>query len=134
LTDHAAELVRAFVLRNRRDRYLKLLDTTRGRDKFRSALAHFRDLDPRYATRVSGGDMAFAIGARLRAKGAGSTCYVLSESAELDDREVPLTQALDEVYARGLGTFLSCVPGRLAYFEGEEASERYILERTSPAV
>jgi hypothetical protein len=27
------------------------------------------------------------------------------------------------------GTFLSCIPGQLAYFEGEEAGERYILAR-----
>jgi hypothetical protein len=121
-------------VRDRRDRYLKLLSTTRGRDKFRSALAHFRDLDPRFATRVSGGDTASAIAARLHAKGAGPTCYVLSENAELDDRELPLTQVLDEVYARGLGTLLSCVPGRLAYFESEEASERFILECRLPAV
>jgi len=25
--------------------------------------------------------------------------------------------------------FLSCIPGKLGYFEGEERNERYILER-----
>jgi hypothetical protein len=133
VTDHAVELVRAFVVHDRRDRYLKLLSTTRGRDKFRGALAHFRDLDPRFVTRVAGGGTASAVVAQLRAKGAGPTCYVLSESAALDDRELPLEQAMNQVYALGLGTFLSCVVGRLAYFESEEANERYILEHRSPA-
>jgi len=27
------------------------------------------------------------------------------------------------------GTFISCIPGKLAYFEGEGLNERYILER-----
>jgi len=31
----------------------------------------------------------------------------------------------DMVVGGGMGTFLSCVPGRLAYFEGEESFDRY---------
>jgi len=30
----------------------------------------------------------------------------------------------------GRGTFISCVSGVLAYFEGEEPAERYICHRT----
>jgi hypothetical protein len=38
-----------------------------------------------------------------------------------------LKTALRETIGSQMGTFLSCVPGRLAYFEDEE--ERCILQR-----
>ena len=128
MTDHAAGLMRAFVAPDRQDRYLSLLRSARGRSKLRDRLAHFRDLDPRYATRVAGAHGADAICSLLVARGAPSTCYVLSEDSAVDDREMPLDAALLHVVGRGMGTFLSCIAARLAYFEGEEAGERYILE------
>jgi len=66
----------------------------------------------------------------LAAKGAGSRCWVISESSELDTREMDLLEALGETVGHGMGTIISCVAGRLAYFEDEDA--RYILQR--PAV
>jgi len=38
-------------------------------------------------------------------------------------------EALGEVVGRQMGTFLSCIPGRLAYFEGEDMGFRWVLER-----
>jgi hypothetical protein len=40
---------------------------------------------------------------------------------------MPLADALRKIVGNGMGTFLSCVPGRLAYFEDEDG--RWILER-----
>jgi len=40
-----------------------------------------------------------------------------------------LSDALLETVGMGAGTFISCVPGKLGYFELEDLSERYILER-----
>ncbi len=40
-----------------------------------------------------------------------------------------LTDALAAVVGRGFGTILVCIPGSLAYYEGEDPGERYILER-----
>lgn len=132
--DHAPALLNAFVRPERRARYLGLLASAKGRAKLRAQLAHFRDLDPRYATPVSGGQTAAAIAQLLAGKGAPAVCYVLSEDADLDGREMPLADALAAVVGRGMGTFLSCVPGWLAYFEGEEPGERFVLERRAPAI
>ena len=68
----------------------------------------------------------------LKSKGVPANCYCLSENDELDGQELPLGAALEQVVGYGMGTFISCLPGRLAYFEGEVARERYILVR--PAV
>jgi len=40
-----------------------------------------------------------------------------------------LEATLDETVGYVDGTIISCIPGRLAYFEGEENGARYILER-----
>jgi hypothetical protein len=124
------ELIRAFVLPERQPRLLALLSSARRRRTLTAGLAHFRALDPRFAHRVGlGQQSAASIEALLKSRGAPTSCYLLSENAALDEREMPLRDALEAVVGRGMGTFLSCVPGRLAYFESEEPGERYILER-----
>jgi hypothetical protein len=54
---------------------------------------------------------------RLRREGAPDACYCISESHDLDAKTLPLLEALREVVGRDMGTFLSGLPGRLAYFE-----------------
>ena len=66
----------------------------------------------------------------LKRKGALDSCHVTSSNADIDDREMPLREALRETVGSGFGTIISCIPGKLAYFEGEEQNERYILEAT----
>jgi hypothetical protein len=41
----------------------------------------------------------------------------------------PLADALSRVIGAGYGTFLSCVPGKLGYYEAETPGERYFLIR-----
>jgi hypothetical protein len=53
-----------------------------------------------------------------------------SEDPALDQKELPLVEALKQIVGRGMGTVLSCVPGRLAFVETED--ERFILERYDP--
>jgi len=40
-----------------------------------------------------------------------------------------LAEAVEKVLGMGMGTFISCIPGKLAYFEGEDENERLLLER-----
>jgi hypothetical protein len=128
--DHAGALIRAFVARDRQARYLELLGSPRGRTKLRAALAHFADLDARTARRLTAADQdAVSIEELLGARGAPAECVLLAEDAALDGRRLPLGEALAAVVGSGRGAFLSCVAGRLAYFEGEEPGERYLLER-----
>ena len=131
--DDSAAIITAFIRPERAPRYLALLNKRGGREKLRAKLAHSADLDPRFAKPLAGDDArADGIERLVKAKGAPAICYCLSENDELDGRDLPLGAALEEVVGRGMGTFISCLPGRLAYFEGEEARERYVLVR--PAV
>jgi hypothetical protein len=53
----------------------------------------------------------------------------MSSDPRLDGSEMDLSEALEEVVGGGMGTFLSCGAEKLAYFESEEAGERYICHR-----
>src|SRR5260370_32337972 len=115
---------------NKKRRYVELVNTERGRKKIRFGLDHFRDLDLRFCQRITPSKQFFPdILQVLKSHGAPSVCYVMSSGDELDGREMDLSEALRSIVGRGVGAFVSCVPGRLAYFESEEKNERYICHR-----
>jgi hypothetical protein len=127
---HEQEVVRAFIVKNRRERCAFLLSDPARRKKFRDALAHFKWLDERFShpippkTALTASELV----ALLRQKGAGRTVWVISEYAPIDGREMSLEAAMEETWGRQCGTILSCVPGKLAFFKDEEMhSERLLL-------
>jgi hypothetical protein len=123
-------LVRSFVIPAKRGRMAELLANPKRRKKATSALAHFKDLEPRWVVSLSAEEQDPASVERaLRSRGAPDTCHVISEDAALDGKRLPLRMALGLIIGSGMGTLLSCVPGIPAFFEGEEASERCMLVR-----
>ena len=58
-----------------------------------------------------------------------SSATLFRKSAALDARTLPLKEALGLIIGVSTGTLVSCIPGRLGYFEGEDGGERFILER-----
>lgn len=125
--NHEEQLIRAFVVPTKRDRYVEMIATAKGRQKFLRELSHFKSLDSRRCFNLPKGvHTAEQIAAFLSKKGAPQTCRVISENCGLDRRELVLADALQEVIGYQMGTFLSCVPGRLAYFENEDG--RWVLE------
>ena len=128
---HEEALVRAFIIPAKRRRMVFLLRHKKRRKVVLRSLAHFGDLDVRWSTRIPGASQSLeGIEEVLRAKGAPATCYVICDDSSIDGRFMPLKEALEEV-SFGNGAFLSCIPGKLGYFEGEGDGERYILERHS---
>src|SRR5882724_5299878 len=131
-SEHEQAMVKAFVVRGRQERFSSLLSSVRNRKKFTSELAHFRWFDGRFATAVpwkidpsrklwDGHVQGIQNVLRLlRSKGAGQTCWVISEDSKIDSQELPLESALEDLIGSGMGTILSCIPGKLAYFEGED--------------
>ena len=139
--DHEVAVIRAFVQRDKQERFLGFLANPKNRKKFTESLSHFRWFDPRFAAslqwkvdqdpkltlwgkRVSGIENSYRL---MKSKGAGLTCWAMSEDSEIDGRELDLREALEHVSGRQIGTILSCVPGKLAYFESED--ETLLLAR-----
>jgi hypothetical protein len=126
--NHEEELIRAFFARTKRERYLEIVSKPKKREKFLLELGHFKALDPRYLVQIPPSKQhAPDIAVILTQKGSPPSCWVTSEDSEIDGKEMPLADALRKIVGNGMGTFLSCVPGRLAYFEDEDG--RWILER-----
>ncbi|MGH9712502.1 MAG: hypothetical protein ACRD5M_04290 [Candidatus Acidiferrales bacterium] len=131
MTDEQIEneegIVRGFILPQRQSRYLEFIKTPRRRGGFLKELAHFKHLDPLCAKRITPdhqnpGDIAKL----LRAKGAPEDCWVISERADIDGRKMKLDDVLKEIVGNQMGTFVSCKPAKLGYFEDEDC--RFILE------
>jgi hypothetical protein len=69
------------------------------------------------------------IEALLKEKGAPDTCYVISTNPQIDQKQLPLAEVLQGIVGNAdEGSVLSCIPGKLAFYEGEDAGARYILE------
>jgi hypothetical protein len=124
-------LIAAFVKRNKRDRYREILSSPRLRHKFTCQLAHFKDFDPRYRLPIPSNKLfTDIIVVELQIRHSPNIVFAISEDPALDQKELPLIEALKQVVGRGMGTVLSCLPGRLAFVETEH--ERFILERNDP--
>ena len=96
-------------------------------------LDHFRHLDPRFViTLPASACTPFAIRKELVERGAPDACWAVSSDPAIDGTKMELSEALDAVVGSGLGTLLSCLVGRLAYYESEEAEWRCILARRGP--
>ena len=120
--------LRAFVRRERGDRYVALLKNKVRRETLLRELHHFYEFDGRYMrTLEREEDSPRPLCDLLRDLGAPGTCYVISSWGEYDGEELDLLPALEAIHATGMGSIISCVPGRLAYYEGED--QRFILER-----
>lgn len=128
---HETSLIAAFVKRGKRDRYREIVSNSRLRHKFTDQLAHFKDFDPQYRLPIPSNKLfADNIARELDKRHSPKIVFAISEDPALDQKEVPLVQALEQIVGRGMGTILSCLPGRLAFVETED--ERFILERNDP--
>ena len=130
LMNHEEAVIKAFFLPTKRERYLGFIATAKGRAKIIRELSHFKALDPQFMRSIipsqhDAGSVAKLI--RIRSKGAGPSCWVISENSDLDGKEADLLLALEETIGYQMGTIISCIPGKLGYFEDEDG--RCLLER-----
>jgi len=128
MNSHEELFVKSFIIPTKQERYLSFLSNNKQRKKFLNKLDHFRDLDETKLISISPDRQnATDIYRLLREKGAPENCYVISTNLELDSKELALNNALVEIVGYGFGSYVSCVAGKLGYYESEEAGERYIL-------
>ena len=123
--EHEAGLA-LFLEASSRGRFRHALTSARARSKFRAKLAHFAHLDQRFATKVSDKSL---VAARLHELGAPRVCYVMSEDSEIDGRFIPVDDAIRLAVEADAGSLISCLPGRLGCFVGEELKAAWILRR-----
>jgi hypothetical protein len=54
----------------------------------------------------------------------------MSASPELDAQELHLEEAIHHIWGGSTGTILSCIPGKLGFFRGEEIKSELLLDHS----
>ncbi|MBA3711555.1 MAG: hypothetical protein H0W76_03790 [Pyrinomonadaceae bacterium] len=127
---HEEMFARVFIIPEKRDRYVTLIGSVKGRKKILNGFHHIHDLDGRYAKSIPSNEQsAESIFRMLKQKGAPEMCYIMSDDSDIDQTEMPLRAAISRVEGSNFGTLISCIAGKSAYFETEDIGGRYILER-----
>jgi hypothetical protein len=132
ITAREVQLVQTFVISTKRARYADFLSSPKRRSKFLQQLYHFADFDPAVEVQLDRpNDSPDGLVKELRRRGAADDCYVISVDKNLDGKIQALEAVIHEVYGLAEGTIVCCVPGKLAYYEGEAPKNHHILHRRS---
>ena len=94
MNDHERAFVSAFVVPERRERYLSLLANPKRRGKILGRLSHSQDIDFSFARPVAGDGDTNSLARLLESLGAGSSCHVIADASEMDGLDLPLEEAL----------------------------------------
>ena len=131
MNTHEELFVKNFIVPQKRERYISMLSSRKMRKKILENFYHFNDLDERYLTVLAGSDQrASNIYNLLKSKKSPDVCYCISTVDEIDGKEIDLLDVLENKVGECYdGTVISCLAGKLAYYEGESAGARYILEK-----
>ena len=127
-------LIEAFFVREKQERVIrKLRGPLRKRDaELREHLPHESRWNPAFVVPIPpAAQTVEAVGRELLRRGAAmeAAVYILSADRNLDTRVCSLRDALRDVVGTSTGSVISCVRGKLAYYEGEEPGNRFILAR-----
>jgi hypothetical protein len=128
---HEQLLIENFIYKNRQERYLNLLQTKKGRVKFRKYIPHFKDINTQFCRNIKNLNTPGELHEILKSEGASDICYIISEHSDYDSLSMNLSEAIQLLLNSGIAFFLSCIPGKLVYYEGEDTNERYLLVKES---
>jgi hypothetical protein len=134
--EQEAAFVKAFIVKDRQERYLQFLASPKRRREILDRFNHVLDFDPKFAALVPKEFRAAdKLTQLLRKRGATEHCHVMAASLAIDGRDLPLQEALSEVIAHDFGSVLCCLPGRLAFHKAEAIEQAwYIFERKDESV
>jgi len=125
-----SKVIRRFVVKDKRDRYLNFISKEKNRDKFTFELAHFKDLDFRLFEEVNG-DERKMINDKIKVLSKVVDCYLISEDQELDGKRLGVDEALRETIGHGMGTLVVFGDAEIVFYEGEGPSNRWISKRVT---
>ena len=122
-------LISTFVTKDRQERYIKLIQTERGRKKFKTYISHFNDFNPGFTTPLNNIHTSLQLYNLLKDANAPETCYIISDHSDYDMKSLPLLKAIQELFNSGIAYIISCIPEKLAYYENEDSNQRVLLKK-----
>lgn len=132
--EHEKATIKVFVMQEKQKLFLSFIASPDSRSKFIAELANFRWFERRFTTpvpwRVNASLSLFGqqlsgisnLSFQLHSKGAKETCWVISGNPQIDGQEMELNAAIECAVDSDSGTLLSCIPGKLAYYNGKDES------------
>lgn len=121
-------IIDAFVDRSQHQRVISLIKRKKGRSKFIDMLAHTLKLNNKNSIIIPANKQNIdSIVKLLQKRGAPEKCYIISENYKLDGTHQQLIFAAEEIIGSGNASIISCIPGVLGFYEGEDKNERYLL-------
>lgn len=128
--EHEQAFVSAFVVPEKRARYLELLAKPKRRSEITNRFSHFFDFLPQLARQVPRNSDVAAL---LRKQGAGDIAHVIGGRDALDGKDMPLEEAIIKATIDPGGVVISCIPGRLALYMKEfPPGDTFILSNKLP--
>jgi len=120
-SDHETAFVNAFIVPERRERYLSFLANPKRRTKQLDRLNHVfhKDLDGRWVRQSPPKSLP----------GSDHPCYVIASESRFDARSIPAREVADLMASADFGIVVSFVPGKIAAYKDEAPSEVVWLYR-----
>lgn len=120
---HEKEFINIFIEKEKRERIMSLIKSEKTRKKFRQLLAHNIYLVKSNSYPLNA-NMAMKedIYLELKKYGAPDNCWIMCEDSYYDHKEMKLENALNSLLDTGLGFIISCIPGKIAFYQGENLS------------
>ena len=115
------EIIRLFVHKDRKERYLFKLARPDRRWEVIGAIHGQIEFDPRFCTELPYPLEPKYLCSILKDKGAGKYAYVMSTNEDLDGKILPLLDALQGCVGATTGTIVYCLEGQVGYYESNDA-------------
>jgi len=126
--NHEVSFIKFFIAKERQERFLALVENKKKRKKLRLLLAHSLVLNNERIRPINKEeDNKEQIYQILKKNGSPDNCHIICESSKYDDKDMDLKDALNELFDMDLGYIISCIPGKLAYYQGEGPFYKAIL-------
>ena len=129
---HDELIIRELARPTKVDRLLLLAAKPKRRPDLINAIHTSEFLDPRVMVPLTNpAPSAEAVLAQILSLGAEEDCYALSGIEGLDDKVLPLREALAQTVGYTIETVLFCPVSRIGYYEGGHAKDRCVVRGRS---
>lgn len=116
--------VDAFVTKQKRSRYTRLLSVPRKRHKILDLLNHNADLDYSQSVELAGKHASSEqLIQKLSTYEIDTQCWMISDDSDLDGKRLPVCEAVELTTGGDWGTIMICPPRPIAVYRSE-ASDR----------
>jgi hypothetical protein len=124
--DLEAKVIQRFVKKDKQERYLGFVSSSKNRWKFTKELPHFKDFKWNLFEALDKNEDFTILTALQGSNLHGKSCYVISFDPEIDTKEMDVSDAIAQIINYNMGTILVFGDAEMIVYGGEEVKSRYI--------